>query len=57
MRKAIGFRCALHVGDGPSRRDEIRRTVEYCTELPVHPENPYAGDLVYTAFSAVNRAS
>src|SRR5690606_22086627 len=26
-------------------------TVEYCTNLPVHPRHPYAGDLVYTAFS------
>ena len=34
-----------------SRIDEIRRTVEYCTNLPVHPRHPYAGDLVYTAFS------
>ena len=31
--------------------DEIRRTVEYTTQLPVHPRHPYAGDLVYTAFS------
>ncbi|MCL1923052.1 MAG: 2-isopropylmalate synthase [Propionibacteriaceae bacterium] len=31
--------------------DNIRRTVEYCTGLPVHPRHPYAGDLVYTAFS------
>ncbi|GAC1378689.1 MAG: 2-isopropylmalate synthase [Marmoricola sp.] len=31
--------------------DEIRRTVEYCTNLPVHPRHPWAGDLVYTAFS------
>jgi 2-isopropylmalate synthase len=31
--------------------DEIRRTVEYCTQLPVHPRHPYAGDLVYTAFA------
>src|SRR5205085_8968183 len=31
--------------------DEVRRTVEYCTQLPVHPRHPYAGDLVYTAFS------
>ncbi|WP_426245355.1 2-isopropylmalate synthase [Nocardioides sp. LHG3406-4] len=31
--------------------DEVRRTVEYCTALPVHPRHPYAGDLVYTAFS------
>ncbi|ANH40171.1 2-isopropylmalate synthase [Nocardioides dokdonensis FR1436] len=31
--------------------DEVRRTVEYCTSLPVHPRHPYAGDLVYTAFS------
>lgn len=34
-----------------SEIDEIRRTVEYCTQLPVHPRHPYAGDLVYTAFS------
>nr|NLI50073.1 2-isopropylmalate synthase [Propionibacterium sp.] len=34
-----------------SHIDEIRRTVEYCTGLPVHPRHPYAGDLVYTAFS------
>ncbi|HEX3824583.1 MAG TPA: 2-isopropylmalate synthase [Mycobacteriales bacterium] len=31
--------------------DEIRRTVEYCNQLPVHPRHPYGGDLVYTAFS------
>ncbi|MDR1712168.1 MAG: 2-isopropylmalate synthase [Propionibacteriaceae bacterium] len=31
--------------------DEIRRTVEYCTNINVHPRHPYAGDLVYTAFS------
>ncbi|MFL6158782.1 MAG: 2-isopropylmalate synthase, partial [Marmoricola sp.] len=31
--------------------DEVRRTVEYCTNLPVHPRHPWAGDLVYTAFS------
>jgi 2-isopropylmalate synthase len=31
--------------------DAIRRVAEYCTQLPVHPRHPYAGDLVYTAFS------
>jgi 2-isopropylmalate synthase len=31
--------------------DAIRRTVEYCNRLPVHERHPYAGDLVYTAFS------
>ena len=31
--------------------DTIRRTVEYCNQLPVHPRHPYGGDLVYTAFS------
>ena len=31
--------------------DEIRRTVEWCTNLPVGPRQPYAGELVYTAFS------
>ncbi|WHZ11928.1 MAG: 2-isopropylmalate synthase [Burkholderiaceae bacterium] len=31
--------------------DEIRRVVEHCNRLPVHPRHPYAGDLVYTSFS------
>jgi 2-isopropylmalate synthase len=31
--------------------DEIRRTTEYVNQLPVHPRHPYAGELVYTAFS------
>jgi 2-isopropylmalate synthase len=31
--------------------DSVRRCAEYCTELPVHPRHPYAGDLVFTAFS------
>jgi 2-isopropylmalate synthase len=31
--------------------DEVRRTVEYVNQLPVHPRHPYAGELVYTAFS------
>jgi 2-isopropylmalate synthase len=31
--------------------DEVRRTVEYCNQLEVHPRHPYGGDLVYTAFS------
>ena len=31
--------------------DEMRRAVESCNQLPVHPRHPYAGELVYTAFS------
>ncbi len=31
--------------------DEVVNTVNYCTNLPVHPRTPYAGDLVFTAFS------
>src|SRR5467141_590059 len=31
--------------------DEIVRTVEHCNQLPVHQRHPYAGELVYTAFS------
>jgi 2-isopropylmalate synthase len=34
-----------------SQLDETRRTVEECNELPVHPRHPWAGELVYTAFS------
>ena len=31
--------------------DEVIKTVEYCNQLPVHPRHPYAGELVFTAFS------
>ncbi|EAQ97542.2 2-isopropylmalate synthase [Congregibacter litoralis] len=31
--------------------DEIIETVKACTQLPVHPRHPYAGELVFTAFS------
>ncbi|MCD9622273.1 2-isopropylmalate synthase [Rhabdothermincola salaria] len=31
--------------------DALRRTAEHCNRLPVHERHPYAGDLVYTAFS------
>ena len=34
-----------------SNIDEVRRTVEHCTQLPVHERHPYGGDLVFTAFS------
>ncbi len=34
-----------------SQIDEVRRTAEYCNQMSVHPRHPYAGDLVYTAFS------
>ena len=34
-----------------SNMDEIIRCVKACTQLPVHPRHPYAGDLVFTAFS------
>ena len=34
-----------------SNIDEIINTVQYCNQLPVHPRHPYAGDLVFTAFS------
>src|SRR5262249_28262388 len=34
---------------------EIRRTVEFCNRIPVHQRHPYAGDLVYTAFSGTHQ--
>ncbi|MBP2705507.1 2-isopropylmalate synthase [Microbispora sp. RL4-1S] len=34
-----------------SDMDEIRRVVEHCNQLPVHPRHPWGGELVYTAFS------
>ena len=41
----------VHPGLDFSQIDEIRRTVEHCNQLPVHPRHRYAGDLVYTSFS------
>ncbi len=41
----------VHPGLDFSDIDDIRRCVEYCNQLPVHPRHPYAGDLVFTAFS------
>jgi 2-isopropylmalate synthase len=35
--------------------DEVRRTVEHCNQLPVAARHPYAGDLVYTAFSGTHQ--
>ncbi|WP_312815648.1 2-isopropylmalate synthase [Brevundimonas sp.] len=34
-----------------SDMEEIVKTVEYCNQIPVHPRHPYAGELVFTAFS------
>ncbi len=34
-----------------SNINEVARTVEHCTQLPIHPRHPYVGDLVFTAFS------
>ncbi|MEI7629751.1 MAG: 2-isopropylmalate synthase [Actinomycetes bacterium] len=34
-----------------SNIDDVRRTVEYCNQIPVNERHPYGGDLVYTAFS------
>ncbi|WP_454118933.1 2-isopropylmalate synthase [Microbacterium lacticum] len=31
--------------------DGVKRTAEYCNQLPVHERSPWAGDLVFTAFS------
>ncbi|MFC6366540.1 2-isopropylmalate synthase [Nonomuraea thailandensis] len=35
--------------------DEVRRVVEHCNRLPVPERHPYAGDLVYTAFSGTHQ--
>ncbi|MGK8507916.1 2-isopropylmalate synthase [Nocardia asiatica] len=35
--------------------DEVRRTVEYCTRMPVHERHPYVGELVHTAFSGTHQ--
>ncbi len=41
----------IHPGLDFSDIDEVRRCVEHCNQMPVHPRHPYVGDLVYTSFS------
>jgi len=41
----------IHPGLDFSDIDDVRRCVEHCNQLPVHPRHPYVGDLVFTAFS------
>src|SRR5690606_11192905 len=41
----------VHPGLDFPRIEAIRHTVEECNQLPVHPRHPYAGELVFTAFS------
>jgi 2-isopropylmalate synthase len=41
----------IHPGLDFSNINEVARTVEDCTQLPIHPRHPYVGDLVFTAFS------
>lgn len=45
------FTHGVETGLDFSDIDHARRVVEHCNELPVHPRHPYAGDLVFTAFS------
>ncbi|HEY9825068.1 MAG TPA: 2-isopropylmalate synthase [Stenomitos sp.] len=41
----------IHPGLDFSHINAVARTVEQCTQLPIHPRHPYVGDLVFTAFS------
>jgi 2-isopropylmalate synthase len=41
----------IHPGLDFSDMEAVVKTVEYCNQLPVHPRHPYAGELVFTAFS------
>lgn len=41
----------VHPGLDLSDIDAVIHTVEHCTQLPVHQRHPYAGELVFTAFS------
>ncbi len=41
----------VHPGLDFSNINAVARTVEECTQLPIHPRHPYVGDLVFTAFS------
>ncbi|MBF2029773.1 MAG: 2-isopropylmalate synthase [Oscillatoriales cyanobacterium C42_A2020_001] len=41
----------IHPGLDFSQINDVARTIEDCTQLPIHPRHPYVGDLVFTAFS------
>ena len=41
----------VHPGLDFSDIDKVRKLVETCNQIPVHPRHPYAGELVFTAFS------
>lgn len=43
--------CLFGNGERTGNVDLVRQCAEYCNQLPVHPRHPYAGDLVFTAFS------
>jgi 2-isopropylmalate synthase len=45
------FTQGIEPGLDLSDINSVVKTSEYCTQLPVHPRHPYAGDLVFTAFS------
>ena len=56
MSVTLAGQPASHRGSNPEsrhlrRRPRWREVSEYCTQLPVHPRHPYAGELVFTAFS------
>ncbi|MEO0378235.1 MAG: 2-isopropylmalate synthase, partial [Cyanobacteria bacterium P01_A01_bin.17] len=41
----------IHPGLDFSQIDEVAQVAQDCTQLPIHPRHPYAGELVFTAFS------
>ncbi|MBC8037932.1 MAG: 2-isopropylmalate synthase, partial [Rhizobiales bacterium] len=45
------FSQGIDPGLDCSQINDLARMAEYCTQLPIHPRHPYAGDLVFTAFS------
>ncbi len=45
------FTQGIDPGIDFSNIGDLVRTAEYCNQLPIHPRHPYAGDLVFTAFS------
>jgi len=45
------FTQGVNPGLDCSNINELVRMAEYCNQLPIHPRHPYAGELVFTAFS------
>ncbi len=49
------YTAGISPGLNFSNMNEVARTAEYCTQMPINPRHPYVGDFVFTAFSGTHQ--